>query len=517
MPEDTQESLAKEWQAQQQGGGESQADLAKAWQAQQQAPTPQATAQPKTSLMDTLSGAYHKITEPIHPELQNPIARTTASAVGTMVGMPESIYQTAKQSSNSLPSAILGPAYDVAIKPAIDAVKGYAELKPSWEGIKSVLPEALGQGIGNVAPGEMLKGYATKLSEAGRLLKQQDAINRGQVQVVNEMVRKPLAMFDNNVNQEIGSHFQAAIQADDAARARRQTGMVNAYNAAEEANKRIGNSGTAPPHVQDLIDRASQPLTLNEAKNLTTDVGRQATALSRQGNGRGAYVLNGLYDGLHEATQAQADSLGMGESWKQGRNLTRSYKGLQEGLLGELVDDPVHANVMNKIIDPKRGAEWGELVDELDKRGIDTTALEQAREHAKALDKLQKRSSNLYMSKIRGIWNHPIAVGVPTAGAYALGHTVPGGQILLPLLVAGKLSGLLDARDLSSILKEINSNVPRGAEQAGEALPQPMQPQTPNVSTEPLPPKPAGPLRPGQMTRRELADHIRKNQRSQQR
>lgn len=341
--------------------------------------------------------------------------------------------------------------------------------------------------------------FAKNVSESGRLLKQADAINQAQVQVVNSHVRGPLAQLEAVVNNEIGQHVKAAVDADKAhmAATGAQVGLVSATDAVKAANDKMGAMGgiAIPQNVSALLAEATRPMTMNEAKSLTTDVGRTAAALTRQGNFRQAAVLNELYDGLHKATQARADELGTGKSWQQYINLTRSYKGLQEGLAGELVDEPVHAKVMNKLIDPSRATEWNELRDELQKRGIDPTQFEKARDYAEQMSGLLKTTSNLFFGKLRAIIRHPLTAGPIAIGASELGHLsgVPGLGFVLPLIAAGKVSGLLDSAAVMKLVKEIGQAVPPEMSRAREALPSPAQPQIGTVPPAPLgtPPPPA--------------------------
>lgn len=348
--------------------------------------------------------------------------------------------------------------------------------------------------------------FAKNLSESGRLLKQADAINQAQVQVVNNHVRGPLARLDAAVNNEIGQHVKAAVDADRAhmQASGTQVGLVSGAKAVEAANAKMGTIGggsmALPTNVSGLLTEAARPMTLNEAKSLSTDVGRTAAALTRQGNLRQAAVLNELYNGLHEATQARANELGAGKSWKQYIDLTRSYKGLQEGLAGELVDEPVHAKVMEKLIDPKRGTEWNELRDELSKRGIDTTQFEKARDYAQQMSSLLQTTSNLFVGKLRAIIRHPFTAGPIAVAASEVGHLggIPGLSFVLPIIAAGKVSGLLDSAAVVKLVKEIGQSVGPEMGRAKEALPSPMKPQAGTVPppTAPVPSGPKGGINP---------------------
>ncbi len=97
-----------------------------------------------------------KLTAPIDTEAKNPVSRTLSSIGATVIGAPAAIGQT-----------VLHP-FDTATKMGQDigeSLKTWADPKtrPTWEGIKSVLPEAIGQGIGNVALGEAAGAVVPKV------------------------------------------------------------------------------------------------------------------------------------------------------------------------------------------------------------------------------------------------------------------------------------------------------------------------------------------------------------------
>jgi hypothetical protein len=90
---------------------------------------------------------YQKLTA-VDQTTQNPALRFLSNVGGAVIGAPAAIG-----------SAILHPVDTVNNigKSVNDALDTYANpaTRPSWEGIKSVLPEALGLGTGNVAAGEI--------------------------------------------------------------------------------------------------------------------------------------------------------------------------------------------------------------------------------------------------------------------------------------------------------------------------------------------------------------------------
>jgi hypothetical protein len=114
------------------------------------------TTVPK-ELKDAAAGkpASPSLTAPIDTEAKNPISRTLSSAGGTVIGALSHPIDAVKSGIEGLGDiATLGLTEG---SPIGESMKAWANPKtrPTWEGIKSVLPEALGQGIGTVAAGEL--------------------------------------------------------------------------------------------------------------------------------------------------------------------------------------------------------------------------------------------------------------------------------------------------------------------------------------------------------------------------
>ena len=111
---------------------------------------PSAAAEPKAAPTEPES----KLTAPIDTEAKSPISRTLSSAGGTVIGALSHPIDTAKGALESLgDAATLGLTKGSPLSQSVDTWLN-PKTRPTWEGIKSVLPEALGQGIGNVALGE---------------------------------------------------------------------------------------------------------------------------------------------------------------------------------------------------------------------------------------------------------------------------------------------------------------------------------------------------------------------------
>lgn len=104
-------------------------------------------------------GFYQRLTATSNPAVanSNPIIRGLDSAGGAVMATPEAIYNTVRHpidTAKGIGSSVSG------------AVKGYTDPNLTANAVRSVLPEALGQGIGNVAGGEMM-GASGNLARAG--------------------------------------------------------------------------------------------------------------------------------------------------------------------------------------------------------------------------------------------------------------------------------------------------------------------------------------------------------------
>ena len=114
---------------------------------------------------------YERLTAPFDPGAQNPLTRFLSSAGGSLIGAPGAVYHTfADEPTPEEAQMFEGHTRipgELALErmtsiPLVKAYQGYKELHPSVRAILSVLPEALGGGVGTVAAGE-LGGEAGKL------------------------------------------------------------------------------------------------------------------------------------------------------------------------------------------------------------------------------------------------------------------------------------------------------------------------------------------------------------------
>jgi len=336
--------------------------------------------------------------------------------------------------------------------------------------------------LGARGAGELDEGLKGKVSEASKSIQRHLAIDQGKVRVVNDMVRKPLAMLDNAVSTEVGKSVNRVVDADEMDMKGKGVtgGMVDVSKAAGKAREAVGMTAKELSNQGEsqIIRGETDPMmTMRDAKSYTTDVGRMASAARRAGNFREAAGLDALYDGLHDATAARAKDLGQSKIWQHYIDETRTYKQMQSGLLGELVDEPVHSKALGKLIDPARATEASEISKALDKYGIDPSTFDKAKELGSDLNRYSQETKANFMGKIKAIIKHPYTAGPAAVGASMAGTAtgLPGMGLVLPIIVAGKVANMLDAADLKSLLKEIQQATPPEAGQVRPPLEGPMK------------------------------------------
>lgn len=359
--------------------------------------------------------------------------------------------------------------------------------------------------LGARGAGAVDEGLTAKVSDAEKAIHRNLAIDKGKVSVVNDMVRKPLAMLHERVmgqKGEISQSVNSVLSADemDMQAKSNQMGFVDTTKAVGKARAVLGNTMKALPEgAENQILRAeSRPMIpLREAKSFATDVGGAAAALERAGKYREAAALNALYDGLRDATTARAQELGAPQAklWQHYIDETRTYKGMQGGLLGELVDEPNHTTALTKLIDPKRAAEAGEIKEALDKYGIDSKSFSKAQQLGVDLNRYSQETKANFFGKLKAIIKHPLTAGPAAVGAAAVGGAsgVPGLGFVLPIIVAGKVANMLDAADMAKLLKEIQKTTAAGSERVGPPLEGPIdKPAPPSAGPQSPPSAPPG-------------------------
>jgi len=331
--------------------------------------------------------------------------------------------------------------------------------------------------------------FGANLRAASRTLDTARAIDEGRVGTMTELVRKPIYQYQAAKQAKIGRYAQGAIAQDQLELQKSgQQGTISAAAAAQKARVTAGDLGKLDTTTVHAIEDAEQGAlspngtgtglhNLNSIKNLSSDIGSKVAALRNAGKLREAKALDGLYDDLHQLSQDRAQKLGWGDQWKAYIEHTKDLKQLQNGyvsqtgetfksgggILGDLVGEPNHAAALRTLISPDRAAEVGQLMDKMKEEGVDPGSVRQAQDIGKQLEANTQEIRSMFIGKLRAIMKYPAIAGPAAAASAVAGRAsgIPGMTFVLPLIVAGKVAGLLDRAAIGGLLRDLQRAMPR--------------------------------------------------------
>jgi hypothetical protein len=290
--------------------------------------------------------------------------------------------------------------------------------------------------------------------------------------------------------QGVGARAQAVIEADKLDLARTQSaGKVNTTDAVLAGQKMMDKTklGSAPGGYP-------AQMSLDSAKALITQLGREASKLERTGKSPEAGAVWAEYDALRKATQDRANDLGgdHGRNWSDYIKEHKNYMQLQNGVLGHITEGE-HTAALSKLIE--HSGQLPELQKWFDKYKVDMSPIRDAAEQGKKLNDLTAQSSNALYGKIKLLSRHWM-LGLPAVegaalGAKALGITGGIGGFILPLIIAGKVGGLLDKMQVKSLLGDLARKIPPEQMQVAPSPVGPME-QLHTAASSPAPPAGGG-------------------------
>lgn len=344
--------------------------------------------------------------------------------------------------------------------PVVSAGEGvYQGLKKMWEQPSVAAAGQLTGSLANVgalnAPEHVQRAFKTAASLIGR----QPTIEQGKIGYVNG-ARQAVAKLDNAVRTSgVGARAQSVIEADKLDLAQSQSpGKVNTTEAVLAGQRMMDKTkmGAAPGGYP-------AQMSMDSAKALITQLGREASRMERTGKAPEAAAVWAEYDALRKATQDRAAELGgeHGKNWRDYIAEHKNYMQLQNGLLGHIAEGE-HTTAFNKLLE--HSGQLPELQKWFDKYKVDMSPIRDAAKQGKVLHELTQTSSNAVMGKIKLLSRH-WALGLPALagahiGASALGLGGGIGGFILPLIIAGKLGGLLDKMQVKSLLYDLHSKLP---------------------------------------------------------
>lgn len=374
-----------------------------------------------------------------------------------------------------------------------DIAGGFGTMTPmaAFEGFKA-------SGLANVDMAQM-RDLTNKVTGAGKLIERHTSIDQGRAAVVNGQVKPALQRYVGAAQNEIKQSVNSVLQADEAdAQMKGSPNTVNISKASGAANDFVAKTGrelSGP--AEKLVDQAtSTPArSLRDAKDFTSTVGETAAALRRSGDLQNAGALDAMYNELHKSTGSRAEELGgqYSKLWQHYIDEHRTLKTMQEGLMGEVLTEQTPAKALGKLIDPDRAAELSDIKSNMRQYNLDIDQLQKGQEAAVNLDRYSQEAKASFMGKMKAIIKHPLMAGGAALAAAKVGYAsgATGLGMVLPILIAGKVSNMIDAADLTSLLSEIKKNNPVGAQRVLPASAGPMEkPPAPAAPAGNVPPPP---------------------------
>lgn len=350
---------------------------------------------------------------------------------------------------------------------------------------------ALVQTAAALGPEKLMKNMRSAVD----LVKTGDAITNGMTKLAKEQVRPVLDKAEARWNSEVDQHANSVISADEARAQQGTRVFVDTTKAHQAATRELNAKGFTPlDTTKDLVDGVLTRNTLADAKQITSFIGRQIGSEMRRGNLQDARVLQTLYDGMHDATLEHAKGISpdMGKSWQQYIDVHAAHMERNKGLYGDLQQGFAGPKVLDQLTNQEKASEYHQLIADMKQYGIDTKPLESARSYGDSLKDAMKQTQVSFFGKLRAITKYPWQAGPVAVGAAEAARlsSIPGMGFVLPIIAAGKVAGLLDARQVRILLEDIQ----KGTQRPGAAAPSPLtspyareMPPPRSVSAAPVP------------------------------
>ena len=264
--------------------------------------------------------------------------------------------------------------------------------------------------------------------------------------------------------------IQDAITADKAASMNTNRGSISTAGTVAEVSKALQQTGygadmSAAERAQ-IGKIVNQPeLTLEQAKNLRTTVGRAA---SKAKDPRWKATLNTAYDQLGEGMKERITELqGTSRPFEHYNNQFKASFELENGIAGKMLESlrgqDRHAAIPK--IKEFAGADLSEIQEQMRKMGLDdeATSLDKAQEHAKALREAHDVTNGKYMSGIYRLFMQNPKEAWPGIAVMLAGHGMGMPFPAPQLLGAITASGYMGAKALTKagrISKDLKNTLP---------------------------------------------------------
>lgn len=400
-------------------------------------------AQPQESFGSRLTAGYNPGAQDFadkHPTL-GPAVRFLDAAGGAALSVPLSIYHAfaddpSPQEQEEFKGHTRIPG-ELSIErltggPLVRGVEQWLDPKtrPTAKQAVSVLPEALGQGVGTVAGAEAIpagqalakKGVEKVLSwNTGLQALGHDTLNKAA-----DAAKQKLWDAHNMVSARVG------MLKDDIANADIQDGepkipigdlipkidqLASDYKAAGGALPSFDKA------VKAIANRDNPYLTFEEAADLRTEIGSLSAKAAKGTRDAGATAE--LEQALKQKLTDRANELDMSKQFESYNGLWSTLKGYEEsGPIGKLQNAQSGYDFFNALRDPKTGAALRRSVDSLSDFGLPKNfASNLIKDNGKLHDYTRATGGPMnVMGKIKAFARHPVAGGL----GYVAGHAVGG-------------------------------------------------------------------------------------------
>jgi hypothetical protein len=296
-----------------------------------------------------------------------------------------------------------------------------------------------------------------------------EAVTKSAAGVYQGEVQPAVQKLQGAIKAEGARTIQQAIEADKAAtQGMPMKGTISTAPAVAEAAKTIEETGHLPTaQTQAVLSRLTNDpmLSLEDAKNLRSDIGEAAAKAERGGNAKLGKILWSAYDQLGEGVKGRITELsGTPKPYEHYNNEFTAYYELNKGIAGSMQDSIMDRHEAIPKLRDFAAADLTEMKEQAGKYGLKPEEFDTAQQNAKSVvsaydsvsGKFNKTLMRLYLSG--GLTGAQIALPLAVlavskgAGLYGLA------PFLLASYVGAKMKGLEPQMETGRILRKLNVN-----------------------------------------------------------
>lgn len=347
-----------------------------------------------------------------------------------------------------------------------DAAKG--NVPNAYEQALDVAPEAMGQGAGAVVGQKVSQSVAVDLpktaTEFFRRATSLNEVTKAGAGLYQGPIQRTIQTLRGAIQNEGAKTLNQAIEADKAAQTVQGRGTISAAPAIAEAAKAIEETGHIPTQqTRGILNRLNSQsvMTLEDAKNLRSDIGGAASRADRTGNAKLGKILWTAYDEVGNGMADRVQELqGTREPFDHYNNEFRAYYELNKGATGDVLDPLQDRHDAIPKLKNFSQADLTEVKEQMSQYGLNPKDLEKAQSDAKALvsahDSISgKYNKSLYRLVLGGTGAAialPLSVYAAARGAGLYGMA----PMLLASYIGSKTAGLGDQMKAGEILRRLN-------------------------------------------------------------